>query len=363
VKKGQAIHQWAAGASTGDAITSYSLALRSMFRRWGCESELFADYRHVSFDARRDCRDIRAFPGDLPGGSIVIYHFSIGSELTQRFLSLPPSVTRVVCYHNITPARYVRSLRPAMAKVLDEGRRQMALLAPAADFTIGDSTYNCEEMREAGCKRTARVPLMWKRPDITPPPDAEVLSAYSDGSVNWIFVGRVAPNKKLEDVIRSFYFFRKTVHPHSRLFLVGSFAGMERYVSSLRALTVQLDLPGVIFTGHVTSSQLVAYYRLAHLFVSMSEHEGFCLPLLEAMSFDIPVLAYGAAAVPETVGDGGVIFGSKNHPMVAETAGMMTAPGKTRDRLVAAGRERLRGFDESAVEKTLREALAPFLEV
>jgi len=362
MRKGQVIHQWAAGASTGDAITSYSLALRSMFRGWGCRSEFFADYRHVSFDARRDCRDIRAFPEDLPGRSIVIYHFSIGSDLTERFLSLPRSVTRVVCYHNITPSRYVRSLRPPMAKVLDEGRRQLDLLARATDFAIGDSTYNCDEMREAGCPKTARVPLMWKRPDITPPPDPAVVSSYSDGAVNWIFVGRVAPNKKLEDVIRSFYYFRKTVHPHSRLFLVGSFAGMERYVSSLRALTVQLDLPGVIFTGHVTSSQLVAYYRLADLFVCMSEHEGFCLPLLEAMSFDVPVLAFEAAAVPETVGGGGVIFNRKDHPMVAETAGVMTAPGETRDRLVAAGRERLHAFDESAVEMALREALGPYLE-
>ena len=123
-----------------------------------------------------------------------------------------------------------------------------------------------------------------------------------------------------------------------------------------------LHLLGAVCHRTHRREDAIAYYRLAHLFVSMSEHEGFCLPLLEAMSFDIPVLAYGAAAVPETVGDGGVIFGSKDHPMVAETAGMMTASGKTRDRLVASGRERLRAFDESAVEKALRAALGPYLE-
>lgn len=361
MKKGQVIHQWSAGASTGDAITSYAVALRSMMRAWGCESELFTDYRHVSFDARKDWRDVRAFPTGLPDGSIVVYHFSIGSDLTERFLSLPPGITRIVCYHNITPARYVRSLRPRMAKVLEEGRRQLRLLAPQVDFAIGDSTYNCEEMREAGCEKTARVPLMWKRPDLEPEPDPGILATYSDGAVNWIFVGRVTPNKKLEDVIRAFYFFRKTVHPHSRLFLVGSFGGMENYVSSLRALTVQLDLPGVVFTGHVTSPELVAYYRLADLFVCMSEHEGFCLPLLEAMSFDVPVLAFAAAAVPETVGSGGVVFTGKDYRLVAETAGLLTSPGEARDRIVAAGRERLRAFDPEAVERIFRRALEPFL--
>jgi glycosyltransferase involved in cell wall biosynthesis len=336
VKQGRLVHQWAAGASTGDAITSYALALRSMIRNWGCTSDLFADYRHVSFDMRRDCRDIRAFPENPPDGSVVIYHFSIGSDLTDRFLSLPPGVTRVVSYHNITPARYVRSLRPRLAKVLAEGRRQLRLLAPETDLAMGDSSYNCAEIREAGCERTVRVPLLWKRPDIT-------------------------PNKKLEDVIKAFFFYRKEVHPHSRLFLVGSFAGMERYVSSLRALTVQLDLPGVIFTGHVTASQLVAYYRLARVFVCMSEHEGFCLPLLEAMSFDIPVLAFDAAAVPETVGAGGVVFSTKDYLMVAETADLLAKEGSTRERLIAAGRERLYAFDAGAVEEALKAALKPFL--
>ena len=361
MKPGRQIHQWAAGASTGDAITSYALALRSMIRNWGCTSDLFADYRHVSFDMRRDCRDIRSFPEIPPEGSIVIYHFSIGSDLTERFLSLPPGVTRAVSYHNITPARYVRSLRPRMAEVLGEGRKQLRLLASQTDLAMGDSSYNCAEIREAGCERTARVPLLWKRPDITPPPDPAILSTYGDGAVNWIFVGRVAPNKKLEDVIKAFFYYRKEVHPHARLFLVGSFAGMERYVSSLRALTVQLDLPGVIFTGHVTAAQLVAYYRLAHVFVCMSEHEGFCLPLLEAMSFDVPVLAFDAAAVPETVDTGGVVFSAKDYVMVAETADLLVTEGPVRERLIAAGRDRLRAFDAGAVEAALKEALKPFL--
>ncbi len=357
----QAVHQWVAGASTGDAISSYALALQEMLRRWGFESDLFADFRHVSFDMRRNCRDVRSFPERPAEGTAVIYHFSVGSEVSERFLALPAGVTRILCYHNITPARYFRSLRRETAAVLEEGRRQLLQLAPAADLGLGVSAYNCGELREAGCANTAVVPLIWQRPDVSLPPDGGVLAAHDPRSVSWLFVGRVAPNKKLEDVIRAFYWYRKAVRKASRLFLVGSTAGMERYVSSLRALTVQLDLPDVHFAGHVTASQLVAYYRLARVFVCMSEHEGFCLPLLEAMAFDVPVLAYAAAAVPETVGSGGILFHRKDYRLVAELADLAAADGESREALVAAGRRRLDDFSSAKVESALRSALEPWL--
>lgn len=361
MKERGAIHQWTAGASTGDAISTYALALQGMLRAMGYESELFTDFNHVSFDMRTHCRDLRSFPADLPGKSAVIYHFSIGSYLTERFLSLPSGVTPILYYHNITPARYFRSFLPETARVLEEGRRQLLQLAPRVELAMGPSLYNCSELEEAGCRRTAHVPLLWDRPDILEPPDPGVLSLYDDRAVNWLFVGRVVPNKKIEDLIRAFFFYRRSVHPDSRLFCVGSFAGAETYYSSLRALAVQLDLPGVIFTGHVTAAQLVAYYRLAHVFVCMSEHEGFCLPLVEAMSFGVPVVAYSAAAIPETVGDGGILFSRKDFPEVAETVDLAARLGEVRELLVAAGKERLKAFGRERVEKALRTALAPFL--
>ncbi len=354
------IHQWAAGAGTGDAISGYVLALQKIIRSWGAESDFFVDYRHVSFDMRRHCRDLRSFPDDLPPGSIVLYHFSIGSTATARFLSLPPGIVRGLTYHNITPARYFRSLLPETAKVLAEGREQLRLLAPKVDLALGDSSYNCAELEEAGCRQTSLVPLIRNDPDPGLEPDPLVLSHYGDGAVNWLTVGRVAPNKKVEDVIKAFYYYRRCVHAHARLFIVGS--GMPHYLSALQALTVQLDLPGVIFAGHVSAAELVAYYRLADVLLCMSEHEGFCLPLLEAMSFDVPVLAYAAAAVPETVGEGGIVFSRKNYRAVAELAHLAATDGEVRQRLIAAGRRQLEKFSAARVEKSLRAALAPFLK-
>ena len=356
------VHQWAAGAGTGDAITGYVQALQSIIRSWDLESEIFADFRHVSFDMRPHCRDLRSFPDDLPEGSVVLYHFSIGSEVTESFLRLPPGIVKVIMYHNITPPRYFRSLQPATAKVLEKGRRQLARLAPAVDLALGVSRYNCDELEEAGCHRTAVVPLVWNRPDIAVEPDRGLLSLYGDSGVNWITVGRIAPNKKVEDVIRAFYWYRRTVHPHARLFIVGSFAGMEGYLSTLRALAVQLDLPGVIFTGHVTAAELVAYYTLADVLVCMSEHEGFCLPLLEAMAFDVPVVAYAAAAVPETVGAGGIVFHRKDYREVAELAHLAAKDDTISRTLVAAGRKRLESFTAEEVGKALKQALSPHLK-
>lgn len=109
-----------------------------------------------------------------------------------------------------------------------------------------------------------------------------------DGYTNFIFVGRVAPNKKQEDVIRAFYCYKKYCNPKSRLFIVGSYNGMERYYHRLRRYVGALELDNVVFTGHIPFAQILAYYHLADLFLCMSDHEGFCVPLVEAMYFNLP---------------------------------------------------------------------------
>jgi L-malate glycosyltransferase len=134
------------------------------------------------------------------------------------------------------------------------------------------------------------------------------------------------------------------------LFLVGAWRGMERYHGELRDLVRALDLEDyVVFTGHVSLSELVAYYRRADLFVSMSEHEGFCVPILEAMHFRVPILAYSAAAVPDTLGTAGVLVSRKDFPVLAETAHLLVTDRKLRDRVIRRQRQRLLDFRPEAV--------------
>jgi len=177
-----------------------------------------------------------------------------------------------------------------------------------------------------------------------------------------LFVGRCAPNKKIEDALRTFYHFQKTVEPASRFIHVGSFAGTERYYAYLLAQAKNLQLDAVHFLGPATQSQLNACYRCARVFLCMSEHEGFCIPLLESMACGVPVLAYAAAAVPETLDGAGILFREKNHPLLAELLGRVAQAGALRDAVLRGQAERLARYRRRDLAAELREHLAPLLE-
>ena len=172
-----------------------------------------------------------------------------------------------------------------------------------------------------------------------------------------MFVGRLSPNKRFEDIILTFYHIKKFVRPDARLLLVGSVQKMTPYFEFLQALVSRLGLSDVVFTGHVSTSQLVAYYQCASVYLSMSEHEGFCVPLLECMHFGVPVVAYKAAAVPETLGGSGILVTDKNYVAVAELVGLLVEDGGLRDQVVARQRERLCDFLPEKVEPRVEELL------
>jgi glycosyltransferase involved in cell wall biosynthesis len=192
-------------------------------------------------------------------------------------------------------------------------------------------------------------------------PDRRTLDAYGDGKVNVLFVGRCAPNKKLEDVLMAFAVFQKAVCRNSRLIHAGSFAGTERYHHVLVAMARELQVSDVVFAGAVSQAELLACYRSAHAFLCLSEHEGFCIPLLEAMLHGVPVLAYAAAAVPETMDGAGILFDRKEWGAVAEMLGRVTAPGPLRDAVLAGQAARVERFRRRDPEAELRALLTPLL--
>lgn len=183
-----------------------------------------------------------------------------------------------------------------------------------------------------------------------------MLKRWQDG-INVLFVGRVSPNKRFEDLILTFYYLKRLVRPDARLLLVGSARGMEPYLEFLQALVERLDLSDVIFTGHVSTAQLVAYYRCASIYLSMSEHEGFGMPLLESMHFGVPIVAYKMSAVPETLGGSGILVKGKEYAAVAELIGLLAEDGDLRARITERQRGRLQDFLPEKVEEHLRELL------
>jgi glycosyltransferase involved in cell wall biosynthesis len=351
------ISQFVSGFMDGDAISNYALELQKIIRSWGIRSDIYGVGRHVRSIHPGRCLDVKDYQSRSE--NIAIYHFSVGSEMSDFFRSLPEK--KVLIYHNITPPEYFYSISEEKAKVLREGRRQLFELAKVPDLALGVSPYNAQELAQAGFKDPKVFPLILNIEDLNTKPRKKIFRQYKKKGLNIVFVGRVAPNKKIDDVILSFYYIKKLVDPHAKLMIVGAYAGMDLYLAYLRVLTIDLGLTDVFFTSHIAQYDLVAYYRLADIFLCMSEHEGFCIPLLEAMYFDVPVLAFAAAGVPGTLNGAGVLFHKKDYPMVAEMVRALVEDPHLREAVLAKQRKRLRDFDPSRWASEFNSLLAPLM--
>jgi glycosyltransferase involved in cell wall biosynthesis len=352
------IHQLSAGFAPGDAISSHALALRDLLRSWGHTSHIYA--RYVENAVAHECRPIEAF---LPGpDSIAIYHYSIGAEeVSSRFLRSPGK--RILIYHNITPHTFFAPYSPAQYELTRKGRAALKDLSDRVDLAVGDSAFNCAELAENGFRNPRVLPLLLDLDGLTrTAPSRLTLRRYEDDWTNVLFVGRIAPNKRQDDVIGAFAHYNRRINRRSRLFLVGHWQGMENYLADLREEVRDAGVADhVVFTGSVDRATLAALYRLADVFVCLSEHEGFCVPLLEAFHFDVPVLAYAAAAVPDTMGDAGVLVTRKDYPVLAEVVHLLASDAWLRTRVLRRQHERLDDFRPGRVAAQFQQCIADVL--
>ena len=301
------VHQVLATLGYGDAIGHEVLGIQRVLRRAGYESEIFvetADPRLESFTI-----DYRDLVGAVGPSDVLIHHFSIGSRASRTAYALPGRM--VLLYHNITPPSYFIGIHKELVKLCFHGRRELTAYVDRCELALGDSEYNRQELSDLGYPRTAVLPVVPDFSHLDGDPDRR-LADLDDEWTNVIFVGRVIPNKKFEDVIRAFHAYRTRHNPRSRLLLVGSYSGFEKYLAMLQAIIARLGTPDVHFLGHVSNEELTALYDVADLFLCASEHEGFCVPIMEAFYKRIPVLAYGATAVPATMDGGGVMYDTKD---------------------------------------------------
>ncbi len=352
------IHQLLAGFTFGDAISNYARELQRIIRSWGHPSEIFVAPNAIEPKVRHLCRPFAEHAALSRGGNILLYHFSIGSPASLYYAGVPD--TRVMIYHNITPARFFPVFSPELAHLLGEGRREMEELRGATELALAVSEYNRSELVSAGFPRTGIVPLTLDWSSLDGAPSRSLLLQQRDARDSLLFVGRLAPNKKFEDLLKAFYYY-KLIKPAARLFLVGNETGQEAYAEYLRSIVRELGLRDVVFAGHVSHSEWLAYYRLGRVFLCLSEHEGFCLPLLEAMRFGLPVLAYAAAAVPDTLDRAGVLIREKNFPEIAEMAALLCDDSELREAVLQKQRERLAAFRSLPVGDILRDHLKPWL--
>jgi glycosyltransferase involved in cell wall biosynthesis len=260
---------------------------------------------------------------------------------------------KLVNYHNITPAELLRDWEPEVAYEVALGRTQLARLAPQSRFAVADSAFNESELQTLGYQGTAVVPLLIDMQATSDEPDAALADALAgraarDGGADLLYVGKISPHKAPHDLVKMLDVLRRTDDPAARLHLVGSPLG-STYEPALRAFVDELGLTDAVnLTGSVSGTELEAYYRAADVFVTASDHEGFCVPLAEAMGHGVPIVAYGVTAVPETVDAAGLVLPDKSALTFAAAVGRVVQDRTLHDTLAAAGLARAASFDLAA---------------
>jgi glycosyltransferase involved in cell wall biosynthesis len=325
-----AVHQVLATLGYGDAIGHQVLGIQRVLRAAGFESDIFVETADHRLEALT--RDYRELVDASRPDNLLLHHFSIGSRASRTAFAVPDRMALI--YHNITPPEYFVGVHRTLARQCFRGRRELRAYAARCDMALGASEYNRRDLEALGFPRTAVLPVVPDFSHLDRVPNRFVADRFDDGWTNILFVGRVIANKKIEDLIRFFYAYHTIFNPRSRLLLVGAHSTFERYLAALTELAATLGARHVHFVGHVSDEELVAYYDVADLFLCASEHEGFCVPLVEAFYAEVPVVAYAATAVPATMDGAGVLYTEKDPVRVAALMDAILSNGRMRDAIV-----------------------------
>jgi glycosyltransferase involved in cell wall biosynthesis len=346
-----AVHQVLPAAVPHDAITVQAFVWRDLLRGWGHESEILAQHVHPDLMGTAYALDRTGKRLVNKGG--VVLHYAVWSETVEVALQAKGPVA--LCYHNITPGELLRDFNPTTADLCDRGRAALTVFQGRIESLIAVSSFNATELREAGLGEAIVVPLLLELP-----PEVPRRNPSSEPVV--LTVGRIVPNKRLEDVIKSFALYQRHHAPEASLVIVGSDNGFENYRHALDVLVARIGARRVYFTSQISKDARDAWYLRADVYLSMSAHEGFCAPLIEALAHGAPVVARGAGAVPETLGGAGLVLDGADLPLVAEALHELASSRSTRNALYDAADWRLAELRPDVLVPRVRSALGPLLD-
>ncbi len=339
------IHQVTAGAVPRDAVTNHAHEWRRVMREMGLRSEIFTERDHIHPTLRGDVLPHTDWDTVAQPGDVAIIHYSIGSPAFEYVLARASRA--VLDYHNITPAELLWEDAPGVALECSLGRRELATLVGRVEATAADSSFNAEELARMGFG-TATVT------GVVRPPLPRAERSRTDDRLRLLFVGRGAPNKAQHDLILALTALREA-GVDAELRLVGTWEGMEAYEDRCRALTARLGMEHhVHFTGSVGDTQLAQEYADADVFVCLSDHEGYCVPAIEAIVASLPVVAFARGAVPETIGGAGILLPDKAPSIVAEAVLMAMNDPSVRSAMASARPGHLADLAPEAVAARLR---------
>ena len=354
----RAVHQFVPRLAWGDAVGNQARYLRELLRGWGYASEIYAD--QWDDECREQVRPVKDYPREADEDSALLIHHSFESRLVPLLARSPGR--KALVYHNITPARLFEGFERKVAAACTAAREELLALRPLVECAWAYSRFSAEELVAAGFPQVSVLPFAvdWRAFDT--PPDPVLRDELQDGCTNVLFVGRAVPSKRIDDVMRVFTAYQRLYQPRSRLLVAGYLNRESPYGAYLHGLKELLGAERVRFLGRVSAAQLSACFSVASVYLSMSRHEGFGVPLLEAMYRGVPVVAYGAAAVPETMDGAGVASLTDDPLEVARLLAVLEREAAPRAEVLAAQRARVEALHQEAVAQAVREGLRPFLE-
>lgn len=343
------VHQLLSTATPGDAVTGQALAWSRLLESRGIHGEVVAD--RVATPLAPYVRRSDAFA--LGPADRVVLHYSIWSPIVDWAFQIPRE-RLAVCYHNVTPGHFFDGVNPAVASLCDQGRAALPRIGRHAGLVIADSLFNAEDLRAAGASAVQVVPLLL---DLPAPRLTPVTAAP-----RVLTVGRIAPNKRIEDALRAFALLTRHFLPNAHFDVIGSAEGFERYLDGLRAFAVTLGIDErVTFHGRVGDETLARAFETAGVYLCMSEHEGFCVPLVEALNAGVPVVARGAAAIPETLGGAGLVLPSAEPAVAAEALNLVLTEPRVREVMGREASRRLTELHIERVESLVMNSVTPFV--
>ena len=353
------IFQLLPSLSFGDAVGNDTLAMKELIASMGVETEIYA--LDIGKKLPEGCARYFFDMPELTADDVVIYHMASACEPIHQFL-MKAKCHKIMLYHNITPGEFYEPYDAVAFANVTISRKDLTKMKDTFELCITVSDYNKQDLREAGYTCPVIVmPILIPFDDYKRQPDAGVMEKYRDGRTNIMFLGRIAPNKCYEDIIAAYDMYRRYINPQSRLLLVGNTDGTPRYYNRLQRYVQALGTEDVIFTGHTSFPEILAYYKVADVFLCMSEHEGFCVPLVEAMIFEVPVVAYRSSAIPWTLGDAGILVDGKNPGETACILDYLVTHPELKQELIRREQKRLQDFSYETVGSLGKEILGTII--
>jgi L-malate glycosyltransferase len=342
--------------SPRDAVGTHTLVTAKVLAEAGYPGHIWVEGAHPELRmASRFVSGFESSPAGRRGNDLILYQASSGSkEMVPLILSRPEP--KLIAYHNVTPPEFFEPYDEEIVSTLTRAREELRALAEVVKIAIADSEFNAQELRSLGIEDVRVTPPYFDELQAEPSHTLLTQLQESKAGLDILFVGRVAPNKGHAHLLRTFAAIRATIDPHARLFIVGSW-GPRRYMNWLFSIREKLAAEGVVFTGSVSQSYLESLYRSADVFLCLSEHEGFGIPLIEAMRHDLPVVAYDAGAVAGTLDSSGVLVRTLDPTVVSEVVASVCNDVTLRKSIIDSQHQRLESLDAAPRRETLLGAV------